>query len=58
MDNDADPGIAEQEAYIRSLTPQERLVLEIAADHLESSFDISKSLGFIQWKERQRHKKD
>jgi len=36
--------------YKSQLTEQERLVLEIAVEHLETSFDIEKSIGFIQWK--------
>jgi hypothetical protein len=39
--------------YISQLTEQELLVLEIARDHLGSSFDISKSIGFINWIEKQ-----
>ena len=38
--------------YINQLTEQEQLVLKIAIDHLESSFDILKSIGFIEWKKR------
>ena len=33
--------------YINSLTTIERLVLEMAKRHLESSFCIEKSIGFI-----------
>jgi hypothetical protein len=40
-------------SYISQLTEQELLVLEIARDHLGSSFDISKSIGFINWIEKQ-----
>jgi hypothetical protein len=39
--------------YISQLTEQELLVLEIARDHLGSSFDISKSIGFLNWIEKQ-----
>lgn len=35
--------------YIDSMTEQERIVLEIAKDHLGSSFDILKSIGFETW---------
>ena len=35
--------------YISQLTPIERKVLKIAEEHLESSFDIKKSIGFIEW---------
>jgi len=37
------------DAYISQLTEQEKLVLEIAKDHLGSSFTIEKSIGFIEW---------
>lgn len=35
--------------YISQLTEQELIVLEIAKDHLGSSFDIEKSIGFLKW---------
>ena len=35
--------------YINSLNEQELIVLEIAKKHLESSFDISKSIGYLKW---------
>lgn len=40
-------------AYINSLSEQEKKTLQIAYDHLESSFDIYKSIGFLTWKEKQ-----
>lgn len=36
--------------YINSLTEIERLTIEIAKNHLGSSFDITKSNGFLEWK--------
>ncbi len=36
--------------YIQQMTPQEKLVLHIAQEHLESSFDIEKSIGFKEWR--------
>ena len=39
--------------YIESLTEQERLVMEIAKQHLQSSFDIIKSIGFKKWLSKQ-----
>ena len=43
--------------YIDSMTEQDRIVLEIAKDHLGSSFDILKSIGFETWlKERSQSK--
>ena len=42
------------ELYIEQMTPQEKLVFKIATEHLESSFDIEKSIGFKEWyKKRQ-----
>lgn len=35
--------------YIESLDETEKLVLEIAKDHLESSFCIERSVGFVKW---------
>ena len=37
------------ESYISQLDEQEKLVLEIAKDHLGSSFDIERSIGFTAW---------
>lgn len=37
-----------EEKYIESLTEIEKLALEIAKQHLGSSFDISKSNGFLK----------
>ena len=35
--------------YIESMTDMEKMVMEIAKDHLESSFCIEKSVGFVNW---------
>ena len=35
--------------YVNSLNEQELIVLEIAKKQLESSFDISKSIGYLNW---------
>ena len=42
--------------YIDSLTTIERLVLEMAKRHLESSFCIEKSIGFIEWMKLNRER--
>ena len=39
--------------YIQQLTPQEIKVLDIAKEHLGSSFNIEKSIGFMKWLEHQ-----
>lgn len=36
--------------YIKTLNEQELLILNLAKQHLGSSFDIEKSIGFIVWK--------
>ena len=41
------------EAYIAQLTAIELRVLNIAKTHLESSFNLAKSVGFIQWRKEQ-----
>lgn len=35
--------------YINQLNPIEQKVLKIAERELQSSFDIQKSIGFIEW---------
>lgn len=37
--------------YVAQMTEQERLVYEIAIDHLESSFDVVRSIGYKEWLE-------
>jgi hypothetical protein len=37
-------------AYIESLTDKEKKAYDIARSHLGSSFDLSKSSGFMKWK--------
>ena len=36
-------------AYLNQLTPLEQTVLKIAQSHLESSFSLQHSLGYIAW---------
>lgn len=47
-------GPAEQQqniqTYLSSLSELEQRVCDIAKDHLKSSFDISRSSGFVAWK--------
>ena len=42
----------EIEQYISQLNNQERIVLKIATEHLKSSFDIEKSIGFKNWQKK------
>ncbi len=37
------------EEYKSTMTEQERLVLNIAIEHLESSFSIERSIGYLEW---------
>jgi len=41
----------EEEEYIKLLSKEELNTLQIAREHLESSFNLKKSIGFIKWKE-------
>jgi len=45
----------EEQEYVKSLTNEESKTLEIARDHLESSFNMRKSIGFIKWKENKEN---
>jgi len=38
--------------YIKTLSEKELRAYIIAKTHLGSSFDLSKSVGFVQWKSR------
>lgn len=40
------------EDYLNSLTNQEKKTMNIAKDHLGTSFNILKSIGFIKWNEK------
>ena len=35
--------------YLNTLDSKEKKALEIAIDHLKSSFDIKKSVGYTKW---------
>jgi hypothetical protein len=41
--------LSKQNNYLASLSELEQRVCSIARDHLESSFDLSRSSGFIAW---------
>ena len=40
-------------AYMAQLNPLEQKVLQIAASHLETSFSLMKSIGFLEWQAQQ-----
>ena len=44
------------EKYINQLTTKERKVLNIAKEHLGSSFNIKKSNGYKQWIKKKKNK--
>ena len=43
----------EKDLYIAQLKPREVAALEIAQRMLGTSFDLFKSKGFLQWKQKQ-----
>ena len=42
-----------QHEYIKSLSEREYKAYMIAKSHLESSFDLEKSIGYKEWKKAQ-----
>jgi len=44
----------ETDAYIAQLTPMELKVLNIAKTHLETSFSLEKSIGFLEWQKKNK----
>lgn len=45
-----------EEKYTKSLNEKEKKAFEIAKQHLATSFDISKSNGFNEWKKQNNMK--
>ena len=43
--------------YINQLTPLELQTYKIALEHLETSFSIEKSIGFLNWKAKKSKSK-
>ncbi len=39
-----------QQAFLEQLNAKEKIAYEIARDHLGSSFDLSLSIGYLEWK--------
>jgi hypothetical protein len=35
--------------YVSQMSDQERLVMNVAREHLQSSFNVEKSVGFMAW---------
>jgi len=54
LDNPPDIEKQDQvELYLKSLTDQEKQTLDIASSHLGTSFNIKRSIGFLNWKTKQ-----
>jgi hypothetical protein len=45
--------IDQVDLYLKSLTDQEKQTLDIARSHLGTSFNIKRSIGFLNWKSNQ-----
>jgi hypothetical protein len=41
-----------QEEYLKTLTEKEKKGYEIAKSHLGMSFDLEKSIGYLEWKKK------
>ena len=39
-----------EQQYVESFTDKEKKAYEIAKEHLQTSFSLTKSLGFQKWK--------
>ena len=53
-DEPIDAGNVDQVSlYLKSLTTQENQTLEIASSHLGTSFNLKRSIGFLNWKSNQ-----
>ena len=44
------------QTYIQQLSEKEKKAYELAIAQLETSFDISKSIGFLEYKKQQTNK--
>ncbi len=44
----------EEQNYLNQLTDIQKIAYSIAKEHLESSFDLEKSIGFKQWMENNK----
>ena len=42
----------DEKEYYTSLNENEKKIIELAYNHLESSFDISKSIGYLKFTEK------
>ena len=44
----------DMEAYVLQLDEDEKKVLAIAQQHLGTSFDMAKSIGFLEWRKKNK----
>jgi hypothetical protein len=44
--------------YLKSMTEKELKAYHIAKDHLGDSFQLEKSIGFLEWLKTQKQKSD
>ena len=42
------------EQYIENLSVKEKIAYKIAKEDLQSSFDMTKSIGFLSWKKKNK----
>ena len=52
--NDENESLSLEGKYLLTLTDEEKETLQIAKEHLKSSFSMEKSVGFIKWKNNQK----
>jgi hypothetical protein len=43
-----------EQEYLNTLTPKEMKSYLIAKDHLGSTFDLKKAIGFLEWKKKEQ----
>jgi hypothetical protein len=54
-DVNADEKINELNEFLKTLNEKERISLEIAKEHLGTSFDYYRCNGFVDWKKKQKN---
>jgi hypothetical protein len=53
-DVNADAKTKELNEFLKTLNEKERISLEIAKEHLGTSFDYYRCNGFVDWKKKQK----
>jgi ribosomal protein L4 len=54
-DVNVDSKTKELNEFLKTLNEKERISLEIAKEHLGTSFDYYRCNGFVDWKKKQKH---